>query len=76
MTFSPDPATDPVIVDPVTLGDLCYAIEKGRVESERYGGMYELNVGSVRRWQRQEEALRVLLAPLADSLSLDLGGLA
>jgi hypothetical protein len=59
----------------VTFGDLCYAIEMGRVSIERRGASYELRLYDVRKWQRQEESLRIMLAPLADSLALDLGGL-
>jgi hypothetical protein len=59
----------------VTFGDLCYAIEMGRVSTERRGASYELRLYDVRKWQRQEESLRIMLAPLADSLALDLGGL-
>lgn len=85
MDFSPDPATTEmtemtemtdIASEFVTFGDLCYAIEKGRVSTERHGGDYEIRLYDVRKWQRQEESLRILLAPLADSLALDLGGLA
>lgn len=75
MDYSPDPATTQSATDPVTFGDLCYAIEKGRVSTERHGDSYALRLCDVRRWRRQEESLRVMLAPLADSLALDLGGL-
>lgn len=87
MDYSPDPATtettetiemtEMIEMTPVffTFGDLCYAIEKGRVSTERHGGDYELRLHDVRKWQRQEESLRLLLAPLADCLALDLGGL-
>ena len=82
MDYSPDPATTEmtkmteIAPESVTFGDLCYAIEKGRVSTERHGGDYELRLYDVRNWQRQEESLRILLAPLADSLALDLGGIA
>ncbi|HET9109790.1 MAG TPA: hypothetical protein VFN78_03085 [Ktedonobacterales bacterium] len=75
MDYSLDPATSDTAVDSVTFGDLCYAIEKGRVSTERRGASYELRLHDVRRWRRQEESLRIMLAPLADSLALDLGGL-
>lgn len=75
MDYSPDPAMNDTATDPVTFGDLCYAIEKGRVSTERRGSSYELRLYDVRRWRRQEESLRIMLAPLADSLALDLGGL-
>lgn len=81
MDYSPDPATtkmtemNEMTSEFVTFGDLCFAIEKGRVSTERHGGDYELRLYDVRKWQRQEESLRLLLAPLADSLALDLGGL-
>ena len=75
MDYSPDPAMNGMVADPVTFGDLCYAIEMGRVSTERRGASYELRLYDVRRWQRQEESLRIMLAPLADSLALDLGGL-
>ncbi len=78
MDYSPDPATTDmaeVTTEAVTFGDLCYAIEKGRVSTERRGSSYELRISDVRKWQRQEESLRIMLAPLADSLALDLGGL-
>ena len=76
MEYSPDPATTEMTSELVTLGDLCYAIEKGRVSTERRGASYEMRLYDVRKWQRQEESLRIMLAPLADSLSLDLGGFA
>lgn len=82
MDYSPDPATTDgadmadVTPDAVTIGDLCYAIEKGRVSTERYGSTYELRLYDVRKWRRQEESLRFMLAPLADCLALDLGGFA
>ncbi len=78
MDYSPDPATSDMAEaasEAVTFGDLCYAIEKGRVSTERCGSSYELRISDVRKWQRQEESLRIMLAPLADSLALDLGGL-
>ena len=75
MDYSPDPAMNDMAADAVTFGDLCYAIEKGRVSTERRGSNYELRLYDVRKWQRQEESLRIMLAPLADSLALDLGGL-
>lgn len=79
MDYSPDPATTEttgMTPEFVTFGDLCYAIERGRVSTERHGGDYELRLYDVRKWQRQEESLRLLLAPLANCLALDLGGLA
>lgn len=76
MDYSPDPATTDERPDPVTFGDLCFAIEKGRVSTERRGSDYAMRLYDVRRWRRQEESLRIMLAPLADSLALDLGGLA
>ena len=75
MDYSLDPATHDTTADEVTFGDLCYAIEKGRVSTERRGSSYELRLYDVRKWRRQEESLRIMLAPLADSLALDLGGL-
>jgi hypothetical protein len=75
MEYSPDPATTDATSEQVTFGDLCYAIEKGRVSTERRGSDYALRLYAVRRWRRQEESLRIMLAPLADSLALDLGGL-
>lgn len=76
MEHSCDPATTDTTPEKVTLGDLCYAIAKGRVSTERRGTDYALRLYDVRRWQRKEESLRFMLAPLADSLSLDLGGFA
>ncbi len=75
MDYSPDPATNNAAPDAVTLGDLCFAIEKGRVSTDRRGAHYEMRLFEVRRWLRQEESLRIMLAPLASALSLDLGGL-
>lgn len=75
MDYSPDPAANDVVVDAVTFGDLCFAIEKGRVSTDRQGAHYEMRIHDVRKWLRQEESLRIMLAPLADSLALDLGGL-
>lgn len=74
MDTSPDPAYEMQIPDPLTFGDLCYAIEKGRVCAERCGSSFELRVHDIRRWGRREVAFRALLAPLSASLSLDLGG--
>ncbi|MGH2501031.1 MAG: hypothetical protein ACRDID_00800 [Ktedonobacterales bacterium] len=75
MDYSLDPATTEVVADALTLGDLCFAIEKGRVSTDRQGAHYEMRLYDVRRWLRQEESLRIMLAPLADALALDLGGL-
>ncbi|HEX8732860.1 MAG TPA: hypothetical protein VF725_12465 [Ktedonobacterales bacterium] len=75
MDYSPDPATTQDTPDAVTFGDLCFAIEKGRVSVGRRNAHYEMRVHDVRRWLRQEESLRIMLAPLTDALALDLGGL-
>ena len=71
MDTSPDPAIEMQTPDPLTFGDLCYAIEKGRVCYERCGSSFELRVHDVRRWGRSEVAFRALLAPLADCLSFE-----
>lgn len=76
MDTSPDPAMETQTLDPLTFGDLCYAIEKGRLDYERHGSDFELRLHEIRRWGRREVAFRALLAPLADCLSLDLGGFA
>ena len=76
MDLSPDPAVDVQQLDPLTFGDLCYAIEKGRLEVERRGRSFEVSVYEARRWGRREIAFRALLTPLSDCLSLDLGGFA
>lgn len=76
MDLSPDPAVDTQSPDPLTFGDLCYAIEKGRLGVERRGSSYEVSVYKARRWGRREIAFRHLLAPLSACLSLDLGGFA
>ncbi|MDE3229854.1 MAG: hypothetical protein KGO05_08215 [Chloroflexota bacterium] len=75
MDYSPDPATTQDAPDAVTFGDLCFAIEKGRVSVDRHNAHYKMRVHDVRRWLRQEESLRIMLAPLTDALALDLGGL-
>ncbi len=75
MDYSPDSATTEMVVEMVTFGDLCYAIEMGRVSTERHGASYALRLYDVRKWRRQEESLRLMLAPLAESLAFDLGGL-
>ena len=75
MDYSPDLTAQDSVADALTFGDLCYAIERGRVSTERSGANYEVRLYDVRKWQRQEESLRIMLAPLADSLALDLGGL-
>jgi hypothetical protein len=62
--------------DTLTFGDLCYAIEKGRLDVERHGSSFEVSVYEARRWGRQEVAFRALLAPLSGCLSFDLGGFA
>lgn len=74
MDTSPDPAIEMQTLDPLTFGDLCYAIERGRICYERSGSSFELRVHDVRRWGRSEVAFRAMMAPLASSLSLDLGG--
>lgn len=76
MDTSPNPAMETQTLDPLTFGDLCYAIEKGRISSERHGSSFELRLQEIRRWGRREVAFRALLAPLSDCLSLDLGGFA
>jgi hypothetical protein len=76
MDLSPDPAVEAEATDPLTFGDLCYAIEKGRLDVERRGSSFEVSVYEARRWGRREIAFRHLLAPLSSCLSFDLGGLA
>ncbi len=76
MDTSPNPAMETRTPDPLTFGDLCYAIEKGRVSYERRGSSFELRLQEIRRWGRREVAFRALLAPLSECLSLDLGGFA
>lgn len=76
MNLSPDPATQAQEQDSLTFGDLCYAIEKGRLEVERHGSSYEVSVYEARRWSRRETAFRALLAPLSACLSGDLYGFA
>lgn len=71
MDTSPDPAIEMQTPDPLTFGDLCYAIEKGRIYYERSASSFELRVHDVRRWGRSEVAFRALLAPLADCLSFE-----
>lgn len=74
MDYSPDPAKNETAPDAVTFGDLCFAIAKGRVSVGRRNMHYEMRAYDLRRWLRQEESLRIMLAPLADALALDLGG--
>ncbi len=76
MDTSPDPAMDTQTPDMLTFGDLCYAIEKGRLDVERRGSSFELRLQEVRRWGRREVAFRALLEPLSDCLSFDIGGFA
>ena len=76
MDTSPDPAMEGQTPEALTFGDLCYAIEKGRVDFERRGSNFELRLHEIRRWGRREVAFRTLLAPLSACLSLDLGGYA
>jgi hypothetical protein len=76
MDLSPDPAVEMQQPDPLTFGDLCYAIEKGRLEVERHGSSFEVSVYEARRWGRREIAFRALLAPLSACLSGDLYGFA
>jgi hypothetical protein len=71
MESSSDPAVDQA-ADPLTFGDLCYAIEQGRVGAERRGASFELRQRDALLWARREIAFRTLLAPLADRLTLDL----
>ena len=76
METSPDPALESQALDALTFGDLCYAIEKGRVGGvERHGSILELPLHEIRRWGRREIAFRALLAPLSDCLRFDVGGL-
>lgn len=76
MDTSPDPAMTTQTPDPITFGDLCYAIEKGRIGAERHGSSFELCLYDIRRWGRREIAFRSLLAPLSACLSFDIGGYA
>lgn len=76
MDLSPDPAVENQSPDPLTFGDLCYAIEKGRLDVERRGPSYEVSVYEARRWGRREVAFRHLLAPLSACLNFELGGFA
>lgn len=74
MHMSPEPVSHTAAPDPLTVGDLCYAIEKGRIDVERHGASFELRVHDLRRWGRREAAFRTLLWPLTTYLSFDLGG--
>lgn len=76
MDLSPDPAVETQSSDPLTFGDLCYAIEKRRLDVERRGSSFEVSVYEARRWGRREIAFRHLMAPLTACLSFDLGGFA
>jgi hypothetical protein len=76
MDTSPDPAMEMQALDPLTFGDLCYAIEKGRISYDHCGSCFELRMHEIRRWGRRELAFRAMLAPLSASLSIDLGGCA
>lgn len=68
MDTSPNPAMENQTPDSVTFGDLCYAIEKGRIDVERHGSNFELRLLEIRRWGRREVAFRALLEPLSDFL--------
>ena len=76
METSPDPAIDMRAPDSLTFGDLCYAIEKGRICYERCGSSLALRVHDIRRWGRREMAFRTLVAPLLTCPGLDMGGFA
>ncbi|HEX9037122.1 MAG TPA: hypothetical protein VF808_09060 [Ktedonobacterales bacterium] len=76
MDPSPGAPMEAQMPDPLTFGDLCYAIEKGRLDVERRGSSFEVRIHEVRRWGRQEIAFRAMLEPLSGCLSLDLGGFA
>lgn len=74
MHMSPEPVPPAAALDPLTVGDLCYAIERGRVDVKRHGSSFELRVHDLRRWGRREVAFRTLLWPLTTTMSFDLGG--
>ena len=54
----------------LTFGDLCRALASGRLSSGRQEAFYELRMADLRRWRRQEEAARRLIASL-DEGALD-----
>lgn len=72
MNPSSDPALDYEALNALTFGDLCYAIETGRVDAERRGASFELRHREALIWSRRERALRRIFAPLAVNLRLDL----
>jgi hypothetical protein len=72
MHTSSDPALDFEALNALTFGDLCHAIETGRIDAKRRGAAFEFRHREALLWSRRERALRRIFAPLAVKLSLDL----
>jgi hypothetical protein len=72
MDTSSDPALDLEALNSLTFGDLCYAIETGRIDAKRRGATFEFRHREALLWSRRERALRRIFAPLAANLKLDL----
>jgi hypothetical protein len=58
---------------PVTLGELCEAIEAGRIATVERDGFYEVTVGDVRALRPNAEALKTTLDQLRSRLLFDTG---
>jgi hypothetical protein len=56
---------------PLTLGELCEAIESGRIAAVERDGMYEVTVGDARSLRRNADALKTTLDELRSRLLFD-----
>ena len=54
--------------EPFTMGQLCAALEAGRMFAAVQDGAYEISHAQVRRWQREETSVRALLDSMEDDL--------
>jgi len=64
-----DYRSDAAIYDdePFTLGQLCAALEAGRMFAALHDGAYEVSHAQLRRWQREESQVRALLDSVDDN---------
>ena len=52
--------------EPFTMGQLCAALEAGRMFAALHDGAYEVSHAQLRRWQREETLVRALLDSVDD----------
>lgn len=53
--------------EPFTMGQLCAALDAGRMFAALHDGAYEISHAQLRRWQREETLVRALLGSVDDA---------